>query len=95
MRSNVWVYPLRDGPWYGDDSDPDRTVTSVVCASQAMSESDFLDGNIVLSAGESCIVSEQVMISNSGSNDVELSVEIEARMDQYRDNNYRNEMIEL
>ncbi len=95
MRSNVWAYPMRDGPRYGDDSDPDRTITSVMCASQEISEDDFLDGNIVLGSGESCIVSEQVMITNRGSNDIELSVEIEARMDQYRDNNGRNELIEL
>ena len=94
IRSNIWAYPLSDGPRYGGDEQVDRVVTNAVCAWDWVSEEDFLDGNIQLESWDSCVITETVTINNRNNNDVDFSVDVEARMDQNQENNNRNEVLE-
>lgn len=95
VRTNIWAYPMTDSRWYGDEM-VDRTLQSANCAGNMIDENDFMNGNIVLWVGQSCSVTETVTIASVGdSGQIDLSVDVEARMDQNRNNNNRNTVIEL
>lgn len=95
VRTNIWAYPMTDRRWYGDEM-VDRALQSANCAGTAIDENDFSNWNIVLWPDQSCSVTETITIESVGdSAELDLSVDVEARMDQNRNNNNWNTIIEL
>lgn len=94
MRTNIWAYPLSDRRWFGDE-EVDRSAVTVICAWNQISEQNFFAGNIVLASWQSCNVSEVISLDGVSSWQIEFSIDVEARMDQYWENNNWNTMIEL
>ncbi len=91
-RTNIWAYPMKDRGRYGED-EVNRTIVSAMCGSEQISSDQFLEGNIMITAWESCTISERVIVSNYNNSDMDVSIEVESRNDQDRNNNHWNELL--
>ena len=94
IRTNVWAYPMTDRGRFGEE-EVDRMIIWAQCAWNAISEKDFYAGNIVLKSWETCVVWESITLEWVKSWQIEFSVDVESRKDQYWNNNNWNTLIEL